>query len=338
MKNTTIFDIKFSALIKIFLFIALVWLTFQLFSLIIVVFIAFIIATAIRPIIKKLQDRKVPKTLSVGVIYMALISIISVLIYLIANPLAKELIDFGKNFPDYLTNAQNNIPFLSNFDIKGYTDNFATNFTKSGSGLAGNFSTALSALGGVFDIFTSTLTIIIVSIYLTTGLDKIIAALLKFVPKERREDVMRHYTKIEEQVGAWLRGQVFLMVLIGFLTYITLKILGIPYALPLAIFAGFMEILPIIGPLVYSVMIILVALTVSPLIAGLSAIACLIIQQLEGNVIVPAIMKKAVGLSPIITILAIIAGGSLLGVIGALLAVPITAIISALLQDIYAKE
>jgi len=338
MKNITTLDVKFTALFKILFVMLIVWLVIQLKTLVIILFIAFIIATAVRPVVKTLEKYKFSKGLSVGIIYFLLIITIALLIYLIATPLANQLIELSKNLPTYLDSAQRDYPILNGFDLKDYFSNFTSGLNQSGKNLGGSLNTALTAASGVFDVFTSILTILILSLYLTLGLDKIVEGLLKFIPRVNHADVMRNYNRVEEQVGAWLRGQLLLMLVIGVFTYIVLKILGVPFSLPLAIFAGLMEILPIVGPLIYSVAIILVALTVSPIIAIFAAISCVIIQQLESNLIVPGIMKKAVGLSPVATILAILAGGTLLGIIGALLAVPVTAVLSALVQDLFAKE
>lgn len=338
MKRTTLFDIKFSAIFKVLLIIFLIWAFIQLKALVISLFIAFIIATAIRPLVQKFKEYKVPQGVSVAGIYIILILFIGTMIYVVGKALTQQLIEFGRNLPTIISTLQTSIPFFAQFDLSSYTTNLSSNLQSLGSDFGGNLGIAVGALNSAFDVITSILTILVISLYLTLGLDRIVSNLIKFIPHINREKTMQLYVKVENQVGAWLRGQLFLMILIGILTYITLKILGIPFALPLAIFAGFMEILPIIGPLVYSAVIVLVALTVGPVTAILSVIACLIIQQLEGNVIVPVIMKKAVGLSPVTTIIAIIAGGTLMGVIGALLAVPIAAVLSAVLQDLYAKD
>ena len=331
MKNITTIDISTKTIFKIIFSLVLIWLVIQLKLLVILLFIAFIIATAVRPLVKTLENYKIKKGFAVAIIYVIMLALLVILLYLTIKPLGLQMIDLAENLPTILDNAQNNIPFLASFDLQAIMNSLIDTLKSSGQGLV------LSAAGVAADVATSMLTAIVISLYLVLDMDRMTANLIKFVPKDNRERVMTNYRKIEDQVGAWLRGQLFLMFLIGIITYIILKILGIPFALPLSIFAGLMEILPLIGPIIYSSVIVIVALTVGPLTAILSAIFGFIVQSVEAHILVPQIMKKAVGLSPVTTILAILAGGTLMGIIGALLAVPITAVISAIVEDIFLK-
>ncbi|KKS14295.1 MAG: hypothetical protein UU67_C0003G0017 [Candidatus Daviesbacteria bacterium GW2011_GWB1_41_5] len=149
----------------------------------------------------------------------------------------------------------------------------------------------------------------------------------------RQEKVQKILRLVEEKLGAWLRGQVVLSLLIGAMTYAGLLILGVEFALPLAILAGLLEVVPVIGPIIAAIPAVLLALTVSPFQAGLVTGLYVAIQQLEGHVVVPQVMRRAVGLNPLLVILAISVGGRLLGIGGALLAVPIAVVIQLVLQE-----
>ncbi|MBU4332000.1 AI-2E family transporter, partial [Patescibacteria group bacterium] len=138
---------------------------------------------------------------------------------------------------------------------------------------------------------------------------------------------------MQKKIGSWLRGQVILMIIIGILSYIGLLILGVRYALLLALFAGLMEIIPYIGPIFGAVPAVFIALTQSPIKGLLVIVLYLIIQQLENNLIVPKIMKRAVGLNPIVVILVILIGGKIAGIVGALIAVPVATAFSVMLKD-----
>ena len=128
--------------------------------------------------------------------------------------------------------------------------------------------------------------------------------------------------QIEEKLGNWLRGQIVLSVSIGVTTWVVLTLLGVDFAFPLAVIAGILEIIPTIGPIISAVPAIIVALNISPILAGVVAISYFLIQLLENNILVPRIMQRAVGLNPIVIIIGIIVGSRLLGVAGALLAIP----------------
>ena len=141
---------------------------------------------------------------------------------------------------------------------------------------------------------------------------------------------------LERQIGGWVRGQVLLMLVIGTLTYICLSILQIPYALPLAILAGLLEILPNIGPTIAAVPALIIAYAHgSFLLTAIVGITYILIQQIENNFIVPAVMKKAAGLNPLVTILVMIVGLRLGGFLGAFIAVPAFFFVKVLAAEIY---
>ena len=157
-----------------------------------------------------------------------------------------------------------------------------------------------------------------------------------FGSKEERVKLL--IVKIEEKLGAWLQGQLILSLVIGILSYIGLTLLNIPYALPLAMIAGIMEVIPVIGPIISALPAIFLALTISPFLSIAVAVMYLVIQQLENNLIVPQVMKRAVGLNPLIVILAIAIGSRLLGIAGALLAVPLAVVIQIIAAEIIEEK
>lgn len=154
----------------------------------------------------------------------------------------------------------------------------------------------------------------------------------------REERVRKLITNIQEKLGSWFRGQLFLSAVIGGLSFIGLTILDIPYAIPLALMAGIMEVVPVIGPIISSFPAILVALTISPILGLIVGVMYFVIQQLENHLIVPQVMKKAVGLNPLVVILTIAVGSRLLGFAGALLAVPIAVVIQILVTEIIEQQ
>ena len=160
-------------------------------------------------------------------------------------------------------------------------------------------------------------------------LDRLIAKY--FAGKDQR--VVKTVREIENKLGFWARGQVLLCLNIGVLTYIALLLLGIPYALPLAILSGVMEAVPILGSLISTIPAVLIALTISPTQALLTGLAFFAIQQVQNNFVIPQVMKVAIGLNPFVVLLAITTGGELLGITGALLAIPITATLQLIIRE-----
>ena len=149
---------------------------------------------------------------------------------------------------------------------------------------------------------------------------------------------MRIIKKVEFKLGKWFVGQLALGFIVGLLSYIGLTILGIPHPLILAIIAGTMELVPYIGPTLASIPAIIFAFTVSPLLAALTLVLYFLIQQFENYLIVPKVMEKSVGLHPVIIIIAMLIGGQLAGILGVILAIPVTTIASIILEEFYGKK
>ncbi len=154
--------------------------------------------------------------------------------------------------------------------------------------------------------------------------------------KSWREQLVKTMHDVSNKLGRWLRGQAILCFLIFVVSYIGLTVIGVDYALTLALFAGLMEAVPMIGAYLGAIPAVVVALlTGSPLKAAIVAVFFLIMQQLEGNIVVPQVMKKAVGVHPMLVLLAAMIGGTLLGFVGVLIAVPVTAAASVVVGSLY---
>lgn len=162
------------------------------------------------------------------------------------------------------------------------------------------------------------------------------------MPMERRENTKGLISAMETKVGAYIAGQGILMLVVGGMALVAYSLIGLPYVLVLALVAGVMEAVPIIGPLLGAVPAALVALSLGPDKLIWVIVATVVIQQLENSILVPRVMRKAVGVNPFVTLLALFAFGSLLGVAGALMAIPMAAIVQLLLNrfvfDPEAKE
>ena len=143
---------------------------------------------------------------------------------------------------------------------------------------------------------------------------------------------------VDEKLGAWLQGQVILSLSIALLTWTALMILSIPFALPLAILAGILEIVPTLGPTLSAIPAVVVALTISPTTAVVIVITYVLIQALEGQLLVPKIMERAVGLNPVVVILGVTIGANLMGLVGALLSVPFISFMMVIYKSLEAQK
>jgi len=320
--STTIIS-SFFLILFLFAFVAL---AFLLKNLLLLFFFAFILASAMNPIITGLQSKKVPRPLAIILLYTVILSFLGVLIAAILPPLIEQSGQLFMRISSLLA--------LPTFTIDGFLAvDFAaiTNSWDSYSGifqqLQGSFSTIMDIIFSTFSALFVTFTLLLVTFYFLLDMKRVAAIFAWMLPGTKQEKIATAkelLTKIQMQLGGWVRGQLALMFLIGVVTYIGLTLLGVPYALPLALLAGLLEVVPNLGPTIASIPAITIAfLMVNPIIGSATIVFYLIVQQLENNLIVPVIMKETVNVRPLTTIILILAGFQLLGVVGGLLSVPV---------------
>ncbi|MDO8499016.1 MAG: AI-2E family transporter [bacterium] len=310
-------DISWKTIIFVTAFFILLWIIFKILDIILLFFVAFIFMSALTPIIERLVKWKVPKSLAVIVVVLSIILGIIGALAVGITPLVTQTSNLGSKlsetvalFPQTLRLDQSVI-------------------SQEVSRLSGQ---AVSITVDIFRNVIGFVSVLVITIYLLLDREKIEGYATSFFGprQDRAKKILR---MIEDKLGDWLRGQLVLSLAVGVMVYIGLVALGLDYALPLAIIAGFLEVVPVLGPIISAIPAILLALTVSPLLALLVAGVYFVIQELEGHLLVPLIMKRAVGLNPILVILAISVGSRLLGLGGALLAVPIAVVIQLILQE-----
>lgn len=303
-------------------FILSLWLLFQVRSIIIMLFISFILMTAINPLVKLAKKIKIPTIITVLVVYIA---ILGLLITTVAS-LIPAVIEQSKGLIDQLPSFVSEVENRYSLQIDG---NFFSNHFSAVP------SNVLKIAVGAFSNILNILAVFFVTYYLILEREEMHTYFIGFFGNNNAEKKAEKFVEdLEKNVGGWIRGQLVLMIFIGLSTYIGFTLLGLPYALPLAIIAGLLEIIPNMGPTIAAVPAILIGLTISPAKAiGVTAFAILI-QQLEINLIVPFIMKKAIGTRPLVTILALFTGYTLAGITGAILAMPIYLVIRTSIEHL----
>jgi len=167
---------------------------------------------------------------------------------------------------------------------------------------------------------------------------KIVSLVSSLFSGKEEKRIKKLLNDIEAGLGAWVRGEIILMIIVGMLSFVGLTLLQVPYALSLAVWAGLLEIVPIIGPILSAVPAVLVALLVSPVLAVAVVALYFIVQQLENHLIVPNVMRRAVGVNPLITILTLMVGAKLAGISGAVLSVPLVVLLKIILKDIFQPQ
>jgi predicted PurR-regulated permease PerM len=201
-------------------------------------------------------------------------------------------------------------------------------------GLAGQAPRLVGLATGLFGGVLYLLFSLILALYMTIDGERIRRYLIGFLPSDRLDQALLITERIGVRLGAWARGEALLGVIIGGMTWLGATILGLPYAGALALVAGVGELVPNLGPIIAAVPLIAVGLLVSPTHGLLALVLAVVIQQLENNLIVPRVMSRAVDLHPVAVMLSILAGNELMGIPGALLAVPVVASLSVIVDEI----
>ncbi len=185
------------------------------------------------------------------------------------------------------------------------------------SSQVGNISSnIIAATLGIFSGIAAFVIIAVLLFYLLLEKDSFAKSIVYFLPKDKVLKYLEIGKKISLKWGAWFRGQVIISAVLGILVGLGLKIIGVPYVVTMAVFAAFAEFIPMIGPFIGAIPAVLIGLTISPWVGLIVAIFYFIVQQLENYLLVPKIMQRTVGLSPVIIILAILVAGQLFGLIG----------------------
>lgn len=299
------------------------WFLLAIKEIILILFLAFILMSALRPSIEVLERFRIPRLLAIFIIYFLIIFSLVILGGAVIPSLFWQTVRFWGKLPEIINKILPSIPF--NFDF----------LSQELTSISGNI---LLLTLGFFSNFIAVLTIMVLTFYLLMERKNLEEAIKSLLGEAEGEKIIKMTWKIEEKLGSWLRGQLLFMLIIGSFSYVGLSILKVDYALPLAITVGLFEIVPLIGSILASIPAILVALTVSPTLALAVLALYFIIHQTEGNFIVPVVMKKAVGLSPIVTLVALMIGAKLAGISGALLAIPTVVVLQVILQEVLAQK
>lgn len=313
-------EISHKTIVFAVLFLISLWFLYYIRDLILELFVALLIMTILNPLVTRFSKLKIPRAISVFIAYLVVFGVFGAALAGIIPPLVEQTTSFANNIPGY----------LSSLGIGGYINEQLTGelLSQLGSIPGQLVKVGLSVFSNVFAVIT----VLIFAFYLLLARDKLDDQLGFLFGEERKRELARIMDLLESKLGGWARGQLTLMVLVGVSNYIGLMILGIPFALPLAILAGLLEIVPYLGPVIAAIPGIIIGLSISPLMGLAVAALAFLIQQLENYLFVPKVMEKSVGVSPIITLLALAVGFRIAGVVGVVISVPVVLTVQVLLS------
>jgi len=341
-------DINFATLVKSVFFLILLYCLYLLRDLVLVVLMAIVIASGIEPGTRWFKKYKIPRIVAVVIMYVFIFSLFAVMILFFLPPLIDELKILSINLPASITSAQivdqatNSVSELADGIFPGGLGIRIIDSLAIGDALNQVVGVADQFKGGIFKVasavFGGTLSfilIVVISFYLSVqekGIEKFLRIM---VPPAQEDYVISLWERSQIKIGLWVKGQLVLALFIGILVYLTLTIIGIPYAFILAVLAAVFELIPIFGPILSAIPAIIIGFLTGGLgTAFLVTIIYIVIQQIENQLLYPLVVR----VPPILAIIVLVAGGELAGFLGMLLAVPLAAAMLEYLDDLDKKK
>ena len=316
----------------------LFWFLFRFHNLLLMLFAAIIISTATQPLVKWLNQRGISRASASIAIYGLLFLLIGLFIWLGSPLIVDQTATLGSIFADGYQTVRQAMSGSSNVIVRRLAASMPAQLSLEAAAPSESEDVvaALTQLNNIVSVgfrsLLGTMATFLLAFYWTLESDRIKLALLLFFSQEKREIVRNLITNVEEKLSSYILGQGILIVAVGILALIAYLIIGLPHAFILAIFAGLMEAVPLLGPTLGAVPAALLALSLSPLHMLWVVLATVVIQQLENNFLVPRVMNQTVGVRPLVTLLAMYAFGSLFGLVGVLISIPLAAILQLLLD------
>lgn len=336
-KQTMEISISTSTIMKVVFTLLLFVFVYLLRDVLIILFLAIVIASAIGPFTNWLEGKKVPRILSVLMLYVAFFSLFILLLSLVVPIISFEINQLSQALPKFVSNISGALEKAQQsannryFDFLGEMQNFLDSFS---SLLQASSQSVISLVISIFGGLFSFLAVIVISFYLSIMRQGISGFIDSIVPEKYEGYIVSLWKRSEHKVGRWLQGQLLLSLSVGLFVFVGLSLLNVKYALLLGIIAMLLEIVPIAGPVISAIPGILIAFSQSPSLGIWVLVFYIVIQQLESQILTPIVLGKTLGLNPITVIIALLIGGKMAGILGILLAVPVAVVIVEVLDDI----
>ena len=342
MSKVTKIEISTLSLLKVVAVALVLWFLYVIRGIVAILFVAVILASAVDPIVSWFEKKKIPRLMGILVIYIILLAFVSLVIILLLPPITHQIQNLASDFPYYWDKISAGISAL-----EGYSQDYGVATTVQDalhqleSALSRSGQGVLATLTGIFGGLFSFLVILVITFYLLLE-ENAVKKILRFAaPAKYQPYITRLLHKMRDKIGLWLRGQILLSFIIGLIVYIGLNIFGLfnplfaKYALVLALLAFLLEFIPYLGPILSAVPALFIGLTQGLTLAAAILVFYIVMQWVENNIIVPQVMKRAVGLSPIIVIVALMIGAKIGGIMGMVLAIPVVTALSVLIEEIF---
>ena len=327
--------------------VVVMWALFQVRHILLLVYVSALFAIAFSPLVRVIErqrmlrvgTQRIPRWVAILLIYVVIISALVGLGFAIVPPIVDQAQQLGKRAPEMFHRGQQ---FLIDRGVLDHEITITEAIKRAPSGVAGAGADAVTTVvqaavgvaGGIFGLVT----ILILTFYMLVESESIVNRFVRLFPRDERRRVALVSRDISGRVSAWLGGQILLGAIIGMTATVGLWVIGVPFFFVLGLVCAIGELIPMVGPILSAIPAVAVALTVSPGTALVTALFFLAQQQFENHVLVPKVMEHQVGVSPTTVIIALLVGGTLLGIPGALLAVPTAAALQVIFDELTQEE
>jgi predicted PurR-regulated permease PerM len=288
------------------------------------------IATALEPIVQFLESR-IPRGIAIVLVYLVVVGLAVGIGFIVIPPLVSQAKLVGDRVPELADRARGYLQNLSFIDIGNITDTLT-------SELLGLSSTIVSLPIFIGSSLFDFIVILFISIYWLLQTPSMRRFVLSLFPEGQSVEVSEVLAKMGSSMGGYIRGSVITGFITGTMTYLGMLIIGIDYAVVLGLISGVFELIPVVGPILSGVVIVIFALLQAPQLAIFALLYIIAMQQIENHILVPNIMRSQTNISPLIVMLALLGGAALQGLLGALVAIPLVGAFSVLVTEVIAPK
>jgi len=334
MSQERTLDVSWGAIFKIALVGLLAYVAYLVKDILILTLFAVIISVLLEPIIEFLQRRKIPRGPATIIVYLAIFGLIILLIYSFAAIFVTEIQKFIQIFPEYFEKLS---PFLRGIGLKAF-ENVETSIEFLNKSLERILSGFLGTVSAIFGGLFATVYVITIALFLSLEEGVVERALVLLFPKKYENFVLNLWHRCQKKISGWFLSRIIASIFVGGAAYFSFLIIGTKYPFILGFLAGILDFVPIVGPIITGIIVAVLVSLDSVSKAIIAIIAITVIHQLEGNLLTPILTKKLVNVSPVVVLLALVIGGELLGILGAILAIPLAGIITEFLKEFLEKR
>ena len=344
MPQTINIQITVKSILLILAVGAAIWLLVAFDKIMLILFLAILLAIAIDPLVDRLETHRIPRALAILLVYLLLLGILTGVVGLLVPVLVDEVSQLSSNLP----NITRQVLSLPTTWIAPHFPSLAKELSSSNitDQLSGELGAVVGGVGGILVGFGRTFTTLVISTFLILVVGFFLTAdarfaprvIARFFPPSSRPTASTLAREIGRRLGHWARAQALVGLFFGVTFGLGLAIMGVPYALSLGVAGAVLELIPYVGGVIVTGLGVLVALAVSPLLALGVIVLYLIVANIESHVVYPKLVGDIVGLHPLVIIIALFVGAEIKGVLGALLAVPVTVVIQVLFDHFYRFE